>query len=193
MLDGTNLFLIGMMGAGKSTLARQLAPRLGYQSVDTDRLVETCMGMEISEIFSRYGEAEFRTIESQVLAQVSSFTRLAIATGGGIVLQPSNWSHLRDGIVVWLDVDLEVLFQRLSNSEQVSDPKEYKRPLLNTENPFATLQSIYQQRQKLYAQADIRVEIGEDRLDLVSDRVIELLAERIEINRLKSKSEANLL
>lgn len=187
MLDGTNLYLIGMMGAGKSTIAKQLAPRLGYQFIDTDNLIESYVGMKIPEIFAAHGEVEFRTIESQVLAQVSSFTRLAIATGGGIVLKASNWSHLRDGIVVWLDVDLEVLFQRLlSNSAQ--SPNQNKRPLLNTENPFATLQTIYQQRQRLYAQADIRLEISaEDHLNQVGDRLLEVLAERIEINRLKSK------
>jgi shikimate kinase len=183
MLDGTNLYLIGMMGAGKSTIAKLLAPRLDYQFIDTDSLIESCSGISIPEIFATLGETEFRQIESKVLSQVSSFTRLAIATGGGIVLQRQNWSHLRDGIIIWLDVDLEILFQRLTYSDN-------ERPLLKTENPFATLTAIYEQRRIYYAQADIQVKISnEDHSNQVCDRVLQLLAERIEINRLKSPSK----
>jgi len=182
MLDGTNLYLIGMMGAGKSTLAKQLAPRLGYKSIDTDSLIESCIGITIPEIFALHGESEFRQIESQVLAQVSCFTRLAIATGGGIILRTKNWAHLRDGIVIWLDVDLEILFQRLAQSET-------ERPLLKTDNPLATLTEVYNQRRSYYAQADIQLKVTcEEHSNQICDRLMKLLKDKIEPNRLKTQA-----
>ncbi|MFQ3679986.1 MAG: shikimate kinase, partial [Pseudanabaenaceae cyanobacterium] len=89
MLDGTNVFLIGLMGVGKTTVGRLLAPRLGYTFVDTDVLVEKATGKSIATLFAEMGEAEFRHLESQVLAETAAFTRLVVATGGGIVLASS--------------------------------------------------------------------------------------------------------
>ncbi|MDX1977282.1 MAG: shikimate kinase [Pseudanabaenaceae cyanobacterium bins.68] len=182
MLDGTNLYLVGMMGAGKSTIARRLAGQIGYRFVDTDSLVESCVGMGIEQFFAQEGEAKFREVEHQVLMQVASFTRLAIATGGGIVVNPQNWAYLRDGIVVWLDVELETLFSRLQQSEIV-------RPLLQTPQPWETLRAIYAQRRDYYAQADVRVEVGADQSpEQVCELVMARVAAQVEIDRLKFRA-----
>ena len=90
MLNGTNIFLIGMMGAGKSTVGKLLAQKLGYNFLDTDPLIEKCAGKSIPEIFAKDGEETFRDLEQQVLSQVSAYTRLVVATGGGIVMRSLN-------------------------------------------------------------------------------------------------------
>jgi shikimate kinase len=107
-----------MMGAGKSTIGKLLATQLGYRFVDTDDLIVAYAKESIPAIFAKYGEAYFRELETKVLAEVSSHTRLVVATGGGIVMRDQNWSYLHHGIVIWLDVPLEELWQRLSHSSQ---------------------------------------------------------------------------
>ena len=141
-----------MMGAGKTTVAQQLANQLGYRFVDTDHLVEQVTGQAIADLFATEGESHFRTLETQILAEVCAYTHMAIATGGGIVLDPMNWSYLRHGIVVWLDVPVSELYRRLAQDQQ--------RPLLQTPNPQKTLTTLLNQRQHLYAQADVRVTVS---------------------------------
>ena len=168
LLRGLNVYLIGMMGAGKTTVGKLLAERLNYRFVDTDSLIEQVAGQSVSTIFAEQGEANFREIESRVLSELSAYTRLAIATGGGIVLKHMNWSYLRDGAVVWLDVPLEQLQERLQTDTQ--------RPLLQTDDLADRLQTLMQQREALYQQADVRVcfQTGETP-EQVADRVIEQL------------------
>lgn len=179
MLNGTSLFLIGMMGAGKSTVGRLLAQKLQYQFVDTDELIERCTGKTIPEIFANAGEAAFREVEHQVLAEISAYTRLAIATGGGIVMNPMNWAHLHNGVVVWLDVPIPELYRRLQHSS-------HPRPLLQTADPLATLTKIYEQRRDRYAQADIQFTVTEQEpVELVCDRLLSVIQSRIELDRLK--------
>lgn len=149
-LQGVSLYLVGMMGAGKTTVGRTLARQLGYQFFDTDALVETVSGQSIADLFAGEGEATFRDWETQVLAQLSAHTRLVVATGGGIVGRSQNWSYLHDGVTLWLDVPAAELYRRL-----VADPTP--RPLLQTPDPLQTLTHLLQQRQPLYAQADVRV------------------------------------
>lgn len=148
-LRGTNVYLIGMMGAGKTTIGQRLATALGYQFFDTDALIEQVTGSAIADIFAHQGEATFRQTETDVLSQISAYTRLVVATGGGIVLQRQNWSYLHHGAVVWLDVPFEQLRQRLQGDSH--------RPLLQTDDWPDRLQTLINQRQSLYAQADVRV------------------------------------
>lgn len=147
LLKGLNLYLIGMMGSGKSTVGKILADRLNYHFFDTDTVIEQAAAQSITEIFATLGETSFRELETQVLAELSAYTKLVIATGGGIVLQQRNWSHLRDGLVVWLNVPLEQLYDRLKG--------DTVRPLLQGDHSEAKLKSILEQRQALYAQADL--------------------------------------
>lgn len=155
LLKGVNLFLIGMMGCGKTTVGQHLAKQLNYRFFDTDavieRVIEQAIGqpMSIAQFFAESGEPAFRNLESQVLAQLAGETRSVIATGGGIVLKQENWSYLHHGVVVWLEVPVEQLQQRLAG--------DTTRPLLQTADPVAALRSLLAAREALYAQADVRV------------------------------------
>jgi shikimate kinase len=171
-LKQINLYLIGMMGAGKSTVGEALAARLGYRFLDTDTTIEQLMGQSIPQIFATLGESAFRDIESQVLAEVAAYRRMAIATGGGIVLRQQNWSYLHHGIVIWLDVPVEVLYARLQGNTT--------RPLLQDANPQQRLRDLLGDRQRLYAQADIRVQVSADETpDQLVDRILEAIASTI--------------
>lgn len=151
-LKGINVFLIGMMGAGKTTVGRLVADQLGYRFFDTDALIEQVAGKTINEIFADSGEEAFRQLEAQVLSELSAYTRLTIATGGGIVTQRLNWSYLHHGLVVWLDAPIDVLIARLQN--------DATRPLLQGSNPAQSLQKLFDQRRSLYAEADLQIPIS---------------------------------
>jgi len=170
-LKGTNVYLVGMMGAGKTTVGRLVAKHLGYRFFDTDKVIEQVTGQSVGEMFSQMGEAGFRQIETQVLAELSAYTRLTIATGGGIVLKRDNWSYLHHGIVVWLDVPVEQLYARLRHDQT--------RPLLRSPDPLATLEQLLSDRQPLYAQADLRVTLDQleppESPDQVATRVLEAI------------------
>lgn len=153
-LKGVSLFLIGMMGSGKTTVGRLLAAELNYQFFDTDALIEQLTGQTITEIFATAGEETFRHLETQVLAELSAYKNLAIATGGGIVLNPHNWSYLHHGLVIWLEVPEQTLAARLQGDR--------RRPLLAASNPQQQLREILAQRQPFYAQADLRVSVSPD-------------------------------
>ena len=148
-LKGVNLYLIGMMGAGKSTTGRLMAQQLHYYFFDTDDLITQLTGQSIPQIFAEAGEASFRRLETQVLASLAPHKTLVVATGGGIVLEQMNWSYLRHGLVVWLDVPLAHLWARLQGDQS--------RPLLQDVNPHQTLKHLLEQRRHLYAQADVHV------------------------------------
>ena len=147
-----NLYLIGMMGAGKTTLGKLLAQELGYRFLDTDAVIEAAAGQPVTEIFATSGELAFRELETQVLGQAAAYQQMAIATGGGIILQRQNWSYLRHGIVIWLDVPLEQLRDRLEGDST--------RPILQGVDLQQKLQTLLEQRQHLYAQADVRVVVS---------------------------------
>jgi shikimate kinase len=162
-----NLYLIGMMGSGKSTVGKLLAQELGYRFLDTDSVIEGVAKQPITEIFASSGEAAFRELETQVLGQIAAYQQMVIATGGGIILSRQNWSYLRHGIVVWLDVPLDVLGDRLEN--------DTTRPILQGVNLRQKLQTLLEQRQHLYAQADVHITVGAD--ESPEDLALRVLAE----------------
>lgn len=165
LLKGTNIYLIGMMGAGKTTIGNLLAQKFAYRFIDIDAVIVQAAGKSINEIFAQEGEAAFRKLESNVLAQVCAFTQLAIATGGGIVLQRENWSYLHHGLIVWLDVPLELLFKRLT--------EDTTRPLLQDVDLEDKLRSLLIQRLPLYKQADLHINIlAEETPEQITTRII---------------------
>ncbi|GAB4353027.1 MAG: shikimate kinase [Cyanophyceae cyanobacterium] len=171
-LQGLNLYLIGLMGSGKSATGQAIAQRLQYRFFDTDTLIERIVGKAIATIFAEDGEATFRQIEQQTLGQLAAYQRSVVATGGGIILERNNWSALRQGVIIWLDVPIPQIYQRL-----MADPAEIaQRPLLQTPDPQAALETLHRQRRHLYEQADLRlIPDPTDTADTVADRVLAAL------------------
>ena len=167
-LGGRSLYLIGMMGSGKTSTGRPLAERLGYGFVDADAVIEQAAGCTIPEIFERDGEAGFRELETQVMNAICQRHSLVVATGGGVVTQRKNWGLLHSGIVIWLDVMRDQLLARLR-----ADVTE--RPLLQTPDPEAALDDLLAQRKPLYAEADLTVVIDQEDPATVADGILQLL------------------
>ncbi len=167
-LAGRSLYLVGMMGSGKTSTGRPLAERLGYGFVDADAVIEQAAGCSIPDIFDRDGEAGFRSLESQVLSAISQRHSLVVATGGGVVTQPENWGMLHSGIVIWLDVVPDQLLQRLNADSTV-------RPLLQTADPEAALNVLLNERRPLYAEADLTVVINDETPEAVADGILQLV------------------
>mmetsp|Transcript_9259 Transcript_9259/g.10170 ORF Transcript_9259/g.10170 Transcript_9259/m.10170 type:complete len:290 (+) Transcript_9259:178-1047(+) len=166
-LNGSNFYLVGMMGSGKSAVGDYIARRMGtYNFLDTDDIIEKATGVTIPEIFETEGEEAFREVEAQILDSVHAYVRCIVSTGGGIVTRMQNWSKLQTGIVVWLDVDPEIIMKRIEGTD---------RPLLQTDDPLQTLKDLLDERRSKYEQADIRVEVTEDMdEDMVAHEVVKL-------------------
>jgi shikimate kinase len=149
---GTSIVLIGMMGAGKSSVGTCLQRRTALALFDTDDIVASKFGLSIPEIFSKHGEKKFREAETQALRELSETKRAIIVTGGGIVLRHENLQILkRLGVTVWLDGNEEALFERASRSGN--------RPLLQVKSPRRAFARMLQARQPLYGRvADVRVD-----------------------------------
>ena len=167
-LGGRNLYLIGMMGSGKSTTGRPLAQRLGYGFVDADGVVEALAGRPIPQIFETDGEQGFRTLERQVLQAIGERHSLVVATGGGVITQPENWGVLHQGIVIWLAPERDQLLARLHQ-----DPGA--RPLLQERDPAAALDALLEARTPLYAEADLRITVGNETVNAVTERILEAI------------------
>ncbi len=151
-LGGRNIFLIGMMGSGKSQTGPVLAKMINYAFVDTDDVIEKASKQSISSIFETDGEKVFRDVEKKVLKEISQHHSLVIATGGGLVTLPENWGILHQGIVIWLDLDLKRSIKRLE-----SDKK--KRPLLIGDDLAVNFSQIYESRKPIYLESDLRIEV----------------------------------
>lgn len=148
------IYLVGMMGAGKTTIGRALARRLGWQFVDLDHELESRCGVRVSIIFDIEGEQGFRKRESALLDECTRRSGIVLATGGGAVLSPQNRQVLRErGVVVYLRASVDELFRRVECDRN--------RPLLQTDNPRQRLQDLLQQREPLYEEvADVVFDTG---------------------------------
>ncbi|MEL6352808.1 MAG: shikimate kinase [Cyanobacteria bacterium J06627_28] len=181
-LKKTNLYLVGMMGAGKTTIGRKLANRLGYRFLDTDALIEQSTGKAVTALFESEGEAAFREIETQVLSQVTTHTSLVVATGGGIVTQQMNWSYLHHGVVIWLDVPVPVIASRLSGDSS--------RPLLQGVDLSTKLTELLTARQRQYAQADIRIGYEGRSMGKTCDRILTAIENRLRTDSIADREAA---
>lgn len=174
-LKGCNIYLVGMMGCGKSAVGDILARRMAtYNFLDMDSIIERAAGMSIPQIFESEGEDSFRDAEAQVLDTIHAHIRCVISTGGGVVLRNMNWSKLQTGIVVYLKTEPEVIMKRIEGTD---------RPLLQTENPMETLKTLMKERSDKYEQADVHVEIDGD-MDVsgAADAIIRALHDFIDEN-----------
>lgn len=149
-LGGRPLVLVGMMGAGKTTVGRRLARRLGREFLDSDEEIERAAQMSIPEFFAQRGEPEFRIGERRVIARLLQQPDIVLATGGGAFVNAETRALVKtDALSVWLKADLDVLFDRVS--------RRANRPLLHTDDPKATLEKLIAERYPLYAEADVTV------------------------------------
>ena len=167
-LGGRNIYLIGMMGSGKSQTGPDLAKMINYAFVDTDDVIEKVTKRSISNIFKKEGETVFRDLEKKVLREISQHHSLVIATGGGLVTLPENWGILHQGVVIWLDLDLKRSIKRIE-----SDVK--KRPLLDLDNLSQNFSQIYESRKPMYLESDLRIEVEEQSPYEVASLIVEQL------------------
>lgn len=143
MQENENIYLVGLMGAGKTTVGRQLAKRLGRTFFDSDHEIEARTGVKIPTIFEIEGEEGFRRREAQTIAELTAERNIILATGGGVVLNPENRQRLHDsGWVVYLNVPPRLLYERTRHDRN--------RPLLRVPNPLAKLEELHAVRDPLY-------------------------------------------
>lgn len=158
MLGTRNIFLVGLMGAGKTTVGKSLSRRLGKQFFDTDQEIERRTGVKVQIIFEIEGEAGFRAREAQMVEELAARVEIVLATGGGAVLQPENRKVLAEnGFVIYLRANPRDLWARTRHDKS--------RPLLQTSNPLARLEELYEIRDPLYREcADLIVDTGKQRI-----------------------------
>ena len=159
------IVLVGLMGAGKSTVGRRLAKRLGLPFVDSDSAIEDAAGLSAAEVFERFGERDFRDGERRLVARLVDGSVGVIATGGGAFVDPRTRELLNArAITVWLDAPVEVLSERTARRDT--------RPLLRTADPKATLERLAEERRQSYAEAHIRVTSERGGHNEVVERII---------------------
>ena len=166
--------LVGMMGAGKSSVGRRLAARLSVTFRDADNEIEAAAGCTISEIFERFGEAEFREGERRVIGRLLAEEPHVLATGGGAFINDQTRAEIkRDGISVWLRAPLEILVARVQRRET--------RPLLKNGDPRTILKDLLAVREPVYAEADIVIDTEDGPHGAVVDRIVAALEARGEL------------
>jgi shikimate kinase len=168
-LGSRSIVLVGMMGAGKSSIGRRLADRLGIPFVDVDTEIERGAGMTIAEYFDKYGERDFRSGEVRVISRLLDQGPPVLATGGGAFLHPDTRAGIRrKAVSVWLRAELEVLLRRVR--------RRTDRPLLKTEDLAATLSRLKCERDPVYAEADLSIHSREVPHETIVDEIIAALA-----------------
>ncbi len=163
--------LVGMMGAGKSSIGRRLAARMGVAFYDADNEIETAAGRPISEIFQDYGEAAFRDCERKVISRLLDDPPHVLATGGGAFMSAETRAKIKEqGTSVWMRAPVPVLFSRVQ--------RKGNRPLLKTPNPLETLERLLQEREPTYSEADIIFDSVDGPHGAAVERLLTLLTER---------------
>ena len=175
-LGRRSVVLVGMMGAGKSSVGRRLAIRLGIPFVDADVEIEKAAGMTISEIFAAHGEPYFRAGETRVIARLLEGGPQVLATGGGAFMNTDTRAAIRaKGISVWLRATLDVLNRRIK--------RRGDRPLLKGVDPSETLRRLMEERDPVYAEADLTVESRDVPHETIVDEILEGLRGRIDASK----------
>jgi shikimate kinase len=171
MSQAPNVYMVGMMGAGKTTVGRMLARKLQLPFVDSDQEVEARCGVKVPVIFDLEGEAGFRAREAQVIAELTARTGILLATGGGVVLDAQNRERLaQTGTVIYLRARPEDLYRRVRGDRN--------RPLLATPDPLARLRELYAQRDPLYQEiAHITVDTGSQGITILVRALVAKLEE----------------
>ncbi|MFL6845905.1 MAG: shikimate kinase [Allosphingosinicella sp.] len=165
------IVLVGLMGAGKTTVGRRLAKRLGLEFVDSDEEIERAADRRIAEIFDQHGEASFRDGERRVIRRLIDEEPRVIATGGGAFMHPETRALILERCVaIWLDADVETLAERVSRRDQ--------RPLLAGKDPLSRLRELAAARNPVYAEAHLRVRSGISPHERAVEQIVAALAEQ---------------
>ncbi len=171
-LGGRSIVLVGIMGVGKSTIGKRLSQYLDIEFVDADKEIEKAAGMSIQDIFDQFGEEAFRSGERKVIKRLLGEGQKILATGGGAFMDEISRSDISEnGVSIWLKADLEVLMKRVQRRPD--------RPLLKTEDPEETMKALLDERNPVYAMADLEIESRTVSRDVIAGEVVDLLAEKL--------------
>jgi shikimate kinase len=171
-LGTRSIVLVGLMGAGKTSIGKRLAQRLGLPFVDADHEIERAHVMTIPEIFEKHGEAYFRAGEVRVVARLLKDGPQILATGGGAYMNPETRDNIRArGISLWLKADLDVLMRRVKRRQD--------RPLLKQADPEAVLKRLMDERYPVYAEADLAIHSREASHEEIVEEAVQVLADRL--------------
>ena len=166
--EGRFIVLVGLMGAGKTTLGRRIAPELGLPFIDSDSEVEKAAGCTIGEIFKNSGEKIFRDVERRVMLRLLSQSPAVIGSGGGSFMDVNTRNLIRKkGTSIWLRADLELLYRRAR--------RRTHRPLLNNDDPRKTLMRLMEERYAVYQKADLIFDVTEEPPDKMAIKLVETL------------------
>ncbi len=167
------LVLVGLMGAGKSTIGRKMASMLGLPFRDADTEIEAVSRMTIPELFEAYGEVEFRDLERRVILRLLDDGPMVLATGGGAYMNAETRAAIgAAGVSIWLNADIDVLMDRVSRRQN--------RPLLRNSDPRAVMQKLMNERYPVYALADLHMMTREEKKEIIADELIEVVAQHLE-------------
>lgn len=163
-----NIVLVGMMGAGKTTVGEYLSAKLNRELKDIDRVIEQEQKKSIIEIFTDDGEEVFRKLESETIEKFSNMSDLIISTGGGALEKANNLSNLqKNGIIIYLEADIEELFKRVKNETQ--------RPLLKEQDPLEVIKKLIKKREKFYLMADITIITDNKSPEKITEEIIKAI------------------
>lgn len=160
--------LVGLMGAGKSTVGRKVATMLGLPFKDADNEIESAARMSVPELFDAYGEAEFRDLERRVILRLLEDGPMVLATGGGAYMNAETREAIAaNGVSIWLNAELDVLMDRVSRRQN--------RPLLKNDDPRGVMQRLMDVRYPVYALADLHVMTRDDKKEVIAGEMIDVL------------------
>lgn len=163
-----NIVMVGMMGAGKTTVGELLATKLNRELKDIDRVIEQEQKKSIIEIFTDDGEEAFRKLESETIEKFSNMSDLIISTGGGALEKANNLSNLqKNGIIIYLKADIEELFKRVKNETQ--------RPLLKEQDPLEVIKKLIKKREKFYLMANITIITDNKSPEKITEEIIKAI------------------
>ena len=173
-LGRRSIVMVGMMGAGKSSIGKRLAARLGIPFADADAAIEEAAGMSIADIFVAHGESSFRSGETRVIARLLEDGPQVLATGGGAFVNPETRARIQEkGISVWLKADMEVLLRRVKRRDN--------RPLLKNDDPETTLTNLLAAREPHYSQANLAVVSRDVPHEIIVEEIVTLLCGKLGI------------
>ncbi len=168
LLNQRPVVLVGLMGAGKSTIGKKMASMLELPFFDLDTEIENVSRMSVTELFASYGEPEFRDLERRVMQRLLEGGSMILATGGGAFMNEQTRENITEaGISVWLNAELDVLMERVL--------RRHDRPLLKNDDPRAVMQKLMTERYPVYATADLSIMSRDEKREVIAQEVITLL------------------